>query len=325
MTMTKTTSRVSAVPFSEGGEQKEQTQQDAQPHNLSSVPKIVAIDAAGCYSVAVSSSGHLYTWGYNDVGVLGLLKPPDSELRFTKPPIKGTQMSGRMLQVRTFDSRHNVLLPRRVDALGNQSIVSISAGRSYLWCLCRSRSPQAAQMEIVGETLYEVQEQQKQQSLVRLRQSYLPEKEELLGAAMNTSSIFASNQKSAIHTEAFGQEQLIPQTVPIMHLPRLQKEGEVEEAQGNDNKGTAEERCSQPQLYERSSSQEQTNVRYNNSNGRLTKLIRKLKPKSGLKSSQHSNEVVDSQQLPAKMGRVRKVLASGFCKFDNDHDEDDNV
>ena len=43
-----------------------------QQHALSLVPKIVSIHAAGSYSAALSSSGHIYTWGCNDVGNLGL-------------------------------------------------------------------------------------------------------------------------------------------------------------------------------------------------------------------------------------------------------------
>jgi hypothetical protein len=135
---------------------------------LAQVPKIVKIQAGGSYSVAISSSGHVYAWGYNDGGQLGLPRS-STELplvEVTAATMKQTS-SGRMLQIRSFESKHNVLLPRRVDALAEYRITSVAAGPCHLWCIGSER-PEGEEV-VVGRTLYEAQEGRRRRSMLRLR------------------------------------------------------------------------------------------------------------------------------------------------------------
>lgn len=136
---------------------------------LSQVPKIVKIEASASYSVAVSSSGHVYTWGYNDVGQLGL---PRSSTELPLVEMTSTTMkqssSGRLLQIQSFDSKHNVLLPRRVDALAKYRITSVAAGPCHLWCIGSKRLE--GEEAVVGRTLYEAQEGRRRKSMLRLRE-----------------------------------------------------------------------------------------------------------------------------------------------------------
>ena len=140
-----------------------------RPPNLANVPKIVSIEASGSYSVAISSSGHVYTWGYNDVGQLGL-PPPSQKLPYVEVTSTTMKPSStlRLLQIRSFDSRCNVLLPRRVDALSDYFITSVAAGPCHLWCIGNPRDEGLS--DVVGRTLYEVQEGRRRKGLVRLRE-----------------------------------------------------------------------------------------------------------------------------------------------------------
>ena len=138
------------------------------PSKLSQVPKIIKVEAAGSYSVAVSSSGHVYSWGYNDAGQLGL---PRSSTELPLVEMTSTTMkqssSGRLLQIQSFESKHNVLLPRRVDALASYRIASVAAGPCHLWCIGSER-PEGEEA-VTGRTLYEVQEGRRRKSMLRLR------------------------------------------------------------------------------------------------------------------------------------------------------------
>jgi alpha-tubulin suppressor-like RCC1 family protein len=139
--------------------------------HLATVPKISQIYASGGYSAAVSSSGHLYTWGYNDGGQLGV---PRSCTELPLVEVTSTTMkqssSGRLLQVSSFESRHNVLLPRRVDALGDYQVKSVAVGPCNMWCIGTKRLATDENV-IVGQTLWEVQEERRRKGLLRLRKN----------------------------------------------------------------------------------------------------------------------------------------------------------
>jgi alpha-tubulin suppressor-like RCC1 family protein len=128
---------------------------------LANVPKVVMVRAVGCYSVAVSSAGHVYVWGYNDASVLGLPLPnQSSSLPMVEPVVSSTtptlsQIKCRILEGYTFDSRHNVLLPRRVDSLADLDVKLVAGGPSHLLVWGSVRDP--SQPVTVGRTLYEVQ------------------------------------------------------------------------------------------------------------------------------------------------------------------------
>jgi hypothetical protein len=48
-------------------------------------------------------------------------------------------LSWRLLQVSSFESRHNVVLPRRVDALGDYQVKSVAVGPCNMWCIGTKR------------------------------------------------------------------------------------------------------------------------------------------------------------------------------------------
>ena len=144
----------------------------ASPHSLSHVPKIVSISACGNYSAAISSSGHLYTWGCNDVGNLGIPKPRPETLTFIEPgmPLPKTSTL-RYLHTLSFDSSHNVALPQRVDSISSYSVMSVALSPTFMWCLGSPRTSDN-NSEPVGRTLYEVQEAKRQKNMKLRRKSY---------------------------------------------------------------------------------------------------------------------------------------------------------
>jgi len=122
---------------------------------LPRVPKIQSIAASGSYSVAISTSGHVYGWGCNDTGVLGMT-PTSSKLPMLELPSSSSPpCKGRLLEIQTFDSQHNVLLPRRLDALAQIQVSTVAAGPSHLYVCGTPRTTTTKDM--VGRTLYEMQ------------------------------------------------------------------------------------------------------------------------------------------------------------------------
>jgi alpha-tubulin suppressor-like RCC1 family protein len=141
-------------------------------HLLSHVPKIVSIQSSGNYSVARSSSGHVYTWGCNDVGTLGLPIPNLDTLSVEDPANPPAKSTLRKLQFQTFDSCHNVALPQRVDCIPGYDITSCAVGPTHLWCLGVMRTKEGGNdaNRTIGRTLYEVQEMRRHKSISKVRQ-----------------------------------------------------------------------------------------------------------------------------------------------------------
>jgi alpha-tubulin suppressor-like RCC1 family protein len=153
-------------------------------HMLSHVPKVVSIHAAGNYSVATSSSGHVYTWGCNDVGNLGLpiirpvrdpnavegqekvdegqvlplpLVEPNEPVSRAQQLAAGTTSNGganslRHFHTQSFDSSHNIALPQRIDCLGDYHVTDCAAGGTFLWCLGYPRSD-TSNMEVLAHSI----------------------------------------------------------------------------------------------------------------------------------------------------------------------------
>lgn len=132
------------------------------PHILANVPKVISIHAAGCYSLAISSSGHVYAWGYNDIGNLGL---PHSDNLPVVEPVTSTiaQVKCRTPEAKAFDSRHNVLLPTRVDALRHLNVSLVAGGPTHLLVYGQVRDPN--EIPIIGRTLHEVQKSRRLSNL----------------------------------------------------------------------------------------------------------------------------------------------------------------
>jgi len=130
---------------------------------LDNTPRITSVTAKGNSSFAVSSTGHVYAWGCNDVGHLGLPKPEGAALLYSDPGQQqqvgtcATKTSSIQRQFHTysFDSSHNVALPQRLDSLKHLHIKSVGASSTFMWCLGTKRKDTKGP---VGRTLYEVQE-----------------------------------------------------------------------------------------------------------------------------------------------------------------------
>jgi Regulator of chromosome condensation (RCC1) repeat len=174
---------------------------------LSSIPRITAIQAGPTYSTALDSLGQLYVWGSNDAEQLGVPIPiqdtlpyineDNNALRVVIDPdtIQTTNplIYSRPMHVQTFDSRHNVLLPMRVDVISDTRVVHVACGPNHMWCMGHTRS--AADMEHLlkgreySKTLYEVQVEQQKLSLA------LPPASSEEGLAAN-DRIYPSTPKS---------------------------------------------------------------------------------------------------------------------------------
>lgn len=142
---------------------------------LKSIPRIVDVFAGPSYSVALSSSGHAYCFGSNDAGQLGLPTPldlpmsdnslPPGAIDFMPVSQTSSKRSAKLLDVhvQTFDSRHNVLLPTRVDSLvDHMRIQTVACGPNHLWFLGCERNDES-QPAPVGRTLHEVQQDRQRQ------------------------------------------------------------------------------------------------------------------------------------------------------------------
>lgn len=185
--------------------------------HLSAVPKITQIYAAGAYSAAVSSSGHLYTWGYNDGGQLGV---PRSCAELPLVEVTSSMMklssSGRLLQIRSFESQQNVLLPRRVDALADYRVTSVAVGPCNMWCMGTKRSESDKDV-IVGQTLYEEQEERRRKGLFRLRKT--------LSSSASTSSASGKMTPTIMSIQAICKDTVEEVVIPASVFTHAESTG----------------------------------------------------------------------------------------------------
>jgi len=137
-------------------------------------PKIVFIAAAGDYSTALSSSGDLYTWGYGDGSHIGHAVPSTSaNLEYVEhgPARSKTGAGHRIRDSFSFDSRLNILLPRRVECTRDMGlkVEKPCLGPAHMILLCSQRMSNDEQEDTVGLTLYEIEMRRKRQGLSKLR------------------------------------------------------------------------------------------------------------------------------------------------------------
>jgi len=155
---------------------------------LKNIPRIVDMHAGPSYSIAISSSGHAYCFGSNDAGQLGLATPDqmpfldntfptaamanssNTGIGSMKTPPRGGSASGdsseksnasENVHVQTFDSRHNVLLPMRLDHVVDCMYVrTVACGPNHLWLIgdeLTEEETSGPTIHPVGYTNYEVQ------------------------------------------------------------------------------------------------------------------------------------------------------------------------
>lgn len=160
---------VDFVAIEAGKEWKANKFAEVSASALSSVPRIASVYAGASYSAAVSTSGHVYTWGSNDVGQAGLATPLHVPMKENPIHVATAKTSTiRDLNVATFDSRHDVLLPQRVDAARNLFVRNVACGPNHMWCIGEERTTFETEM-MVGTTLYKAQEERRKRSLQRAR------------------------------------------------------------------------------------------------------------------------------------------------------------
>jgi alpha-tubulin suppressor-like RCC1 family protein len=156
-----------AIEASKEYKAQQQSPQKTPPggnDRLAEVPKVVSVHATGNCSFATSSSGHVYVWGCNDVGNLGIPKPDVSSLTYSEPGLPLPQGSPlRHCHTYSFDSSHNIALPKRIDCLQDMNITSVTASPTFVWCMGTKRTSEES-AKMVGQTLYEVQESKRQQA-----------------------------------------------------------------------------------------------------------------------------------------------------------------
>lgn len=136
---------------------------------LARTPKITSVYASETGSAAISSSGHVYCWGSNDVGQLGIPTPknipleistdssmPDHYTNTSQPHLPSHPVSARHLHMQTFDSNHNVILPIRLAWIDTYFIQSLIMGPNHMFCFGTERNTEAKSL-MIGQTLHEAQ------------------------------------------------------------------------------------------------------------------------------------------------------------------------
>ncbi len=102
------------------------------------------IHASGSYSAAVSSSGDLYTWGCAESEQLGhpFSRSPTQNPNIEPGPLPQAVSGLRIRDSRSFDSRLNVLIPRRVECLRKfgLKVEMIAASPHFISLICSDTS-----------------------------------------------------------------------------------------------------------------------------------------------------------------------------------------
>lgn len=131
--------------------------------NLNEVPTISSIFAGPSYSAAISTSGHVYAWGSNDAGQTGIEIPPQVVFKDdVLPAVNSRDLKGkdREQNVKTFDSKHNILLPSRVPVKDGFFVDTVACGPNHMWCIGRSRVESDSNR--FGRSLFEVESESNQ-------------------------------------------------------------------------------------------------------------------------------------------------------------------
>lgn len=100
--------------------------------------QIVQISCGSFWSVAISNAGCLYAWGYGDDGWLGIPRP--ASLPFFDNDGGTVLGSIDAVQVESFDSSLNVLVPMRVRALSNLFVERARCGAGHTIVFASPRS-----------------------------------------------------------------------------------------------------------------------------------------------------------------------------------------
>lgn len=134
--------------------------------SLANTPRVTSVIAKGNSSFAITSMGHVYCWGNNDVGNLGLPKPGHESLTYLDPHLAPNTSSEPQFQTLSFDSSHNIAIPQRLEYLRHWRIASIGSSSTFMWCLGTEREDNnnISRSNDVVKASYEVDEENLQES-----------------------------------------------------------------------------------------------------------------------------------------------------------------
>eukprot|EP00979_Chaetoceros_neogracilis_P009349 scaffold2116_cov140-Chaetoceros_neogracile.AAC.24 len=137
-------------------------------------PQIVSIHASGAYSAAVSSTGEIYSWGCCEGNQLGHPGPIAELPNSDKLSVPRTGLGQRTRDVKSFDSKLNVLLPRRVDSLRRFGLKaeSLVTSSNFMLAICSKLEKHSMEDEesyLMGRTLYELENERRERGLDRIR------------------------------------------------------------------------------------------------------------------------------------------------------------
>jgi len=139
------------------------------------IPVITSIHGAGSYSAAVSSSGDVYTWGCGEANQLGHPMPTTTLPSVnTRASVQGTGSSLRTRDVNSFDSRLNVLIPRRVECLRQVGlkVENLVTSPNFMLAVCAGLDKDVLEDEesyLMGRTLFELENERREKGLGRIR------------------------------------------------------------------------------------------------------------------------------------------------------------
>lgn len=99
---------------------------------------VVSMGCGSNWSMAITRSGKLYTWGYGDGGWLGIRPSPDALKVEVEDPVAANLYPH--VSVRSFDSRHNVVTPQRVRFLSDWNVARVRAGGGHMVVQCSDQA-----------------------------------------------------------------------------------------------------------------------------------------------------------------------------------------
>jgi alpha-tubulin suppressor-like RCC1 family protein len=225
--------------------------------------KIIKVFASGSYNAALASSGDVFTWGYGDAGNLGHAVPSRNmrpALPLVEPgeghPFKNgsTAESGKhkhysasassthrwVRETQSFDSRLNILLPRRVitgsshnggdydnrtSSDNRMSVVDVSLGPSHMVLLCSERTGNEGSNDATHDTsalprtLFDLEEEKWSNDSEKLGSSE--------DSASNLASATSTTKTSSSERRSISPLKKLTFTSPLKHKRSSKKKDTV--------------------------------------------------------------------------------------------------
>lgn len=98
---------------------------------------VVSIGCGYSWSMAITGGGKLLTWGYGDGGWLGM-RPPTDMIRVETDTPMAANLSPH-IEITSFDSTHNVVIPHRVRFLSDWCVTEARGGGAHTVVFCSEK------------------------------------------------------------------------------------------------------------------------------------------------------------------------------------------